>query len=1180
MHLFQQPFADVVRQTGLFVDKSLPHLITGLDSSSRAVFIAQYFQNQPRPLLIVESELKVIEQMVQDLTELLPEVPIFQFSVEDNLAIRFAVSSLDQVAERVNVLDFLASGQPGIILTSVPGIRQPLIPFNQWLAYHIDLAVGDTYPRESLQELLHTLGYRHETMVVSPGEYAVRGGIVDYYPLNADYPIRLDFFDDELDSIRYFNPETQESIENVDAVTLAPAQDVILPLASQQALIPRLQDEFKKAINKMTDQALREQVRTAFTERIEQLNLGEPLPYSGAYLALADPEQTTLVDYLGENGVLIICDYAKLLDRQHHLAEEDQFWLEQEVAQGRLLPQMEMGVPLEESLNQPTIQRLHFSVMQRGLNHLKLASLHNFHYRTMTSYFNQMPLVAEELRQYLQQEYCIQILISRHRERSHFVEMMQDQDVQAIVTQDGPEPLKDRINLIEGHLSHGYELPNEKWVVITEHELFAKLRRPSTRRRASNISNAERIKSYNDLKIGDYVVHADHGIGEYRGIETVELSGVHKDFIIIIYRDQARVLIPVDKIQLIQKYVASEGKKPTLNKLGGTEWAKTKNKVQSTVEDIADELIELYAKRENEKGYAFSADTPEQKEFEEDFPYIETPDQLRSTEEIKQDMEKERPMDRLLVGDVGYGKTEVAMRAIFKAVMDGKQVAFLVPTTILAQQHYNTLIERFNDWPFEIAMMSRFTTTKQQKEILAGLKNGAISIVVGTHRVLSKDVQFQDLGLLIVDEEQRFGVRHKERLKSLKEQVDVLTLTATPIPRTLHMSMIGIRDLSVLETPPSNRFPVQTFVMERNLGAIKSGIEREMLRGGQVFYLYNRVDTIHQKADEIQVLVPDARIAVAHGRMNENELETVLLDFIQGAYDVLVTTTIIETGVDIPNANTLFIDHADQMGLSTLYQLRGRVGRTHRVAYAYLMYDPMKQLTEISEKRLNAIREFTELGSGFKIAMRDLSIRGAGNLLGQQQSGFIDSVGYDMYSQMLSEAIARKQGKGTQQLNTQAELNWQVTIDAYLPDNYIADSRQKISAYKQIQQIDSKESYQLLQDQLIDRYGEFPDAVANLIDIGLIRYYASQIGILSIQQKKNEIRVEFNQSATTYFHGPNIFEALQDVPLKAQIKLDQDQLILQLDITRQPAYRWLGAMITLTQQMYEMVEQEQVNEIG
>ena len=1150
------------------------HLVTGLDSSAKAIMIAQLYLDQPRPMLIVEPDAKAQAELQQDLDNLLSDIPVMAFPAEESLAIRYSVSSFDQMADRIQVLDFLASGQPGIVLTSVAGMIQRLTPYDQWSKAKLTLSLGDDFERDELQQFLIDLGYRYESTVMTPGEFSLRGSIFDIYPLTSDHPVRLDFFDTELDSIRYFNPETQDSIENIEEVTITSAQDIIFPVKQQQTMLVELEKRLKSAVNAMKDETTASQIEKGFTDQLELLESGEPLKYASAFLCVYDEQETTLFNYLSSDGTVIISEFATIIQRQLQLAEENQFWIEQEIGKGLLLPKIQTYRSMEEIVGDINQKMIYFAVIQRGLQNRQFKSLHNFQYRSMTKFFNQMPLVAEELRQYLSRKIMTQVFVSTDKEIELLLETMEEHDVKPVVIQDKGEPVEGAINIVKGSLTQGFELPQEKWAVLTDHEIFDKMRKVSPRRRQTNLSNAERIKSYNELKKGDYVVHTDHGIGQYTGIETVEVGGVHKDFLTVIYRDQARVLIPVEKINLIQKYVASEGKTPTLNKMGGTEWAKTKQKVQSTVEDIADELIELYAKREQEKGYAFSPDTPEQKEFEDAFPYVETPDQLRASAEIKEDMEQVRPMDRLLVGDVGYGKTEVAMRAIFKAVMDGKQVAFLVPTTILAQQHYNSLRERFENWPFEIRMLSRFVTPTAQKKTMQELETGAVNIVIGTHRVLSKDITFQDLGLLIVDEEQRFGVKHKERLKALKSEVDVLTLTATPIPRTLHMSMIGIRDLSVLETPPNNRFPVQTYVIERNEGAIKTGIERELLRGGQVFYLYNRVNTIYQKADELSDLVPDARIAVAHGRLSERELEQVLIDFIQGEYDVLVTTTIIETGVDIPNANTLFIDNADKMGLSTLYQLRGRVGRTHRVAYAYLMYDPMKQLSEVSEKRLNAIREFTELGSGFKIAMRDLSIRGAGNLLGQQQSGFIDSVGYDMYTQMLQEAVDERRNKKSKRKHKVTPLSWNVNINAYLPESYIGDSKQKINIYKRIQQIDSKESYQALQDTLIDRFGEFPDEVSDLLDVGLIRYYGSQSGIETITQRKNELIVKFSAQVTPKLSGPNIFEVLQKVPLKAEIQLEKGQLTVTLNIMRKETYEWLGALIHLTEDAYRLLNKE------
>ncbi|MBG9982652.1 transcription-repair coupling factor [Aerococcaceae bacterium DSM 111020] len=1171
---FKQPFQDAIEVIKKPADPDT-HLLTGLDRSAKAVMIAQLYKENPRPLLIVEPDLKANAQLQQDLLYLLEDTPIYNFPAEESLAIRYSVSSHDHMSERLKTLTFLFSGEAGIVITDVSGLMQRLTPRALWENSQKTLTIGSEIERDELAQYLVDLGYNAESAVMTPGEFSFRGSIVDIYPLTSPNPVRLDFFDTELDSLRYFDPETQESIENITSIQITPAQDIVFPLNEQQSLLPQLREILATVTNSMKNEEASETIEKMFSAHLDLLASGESLKYPSAFLEIYDPEATTLLNYLSEEGALIVSEYATIVQRQNQLTEENQLWIEQEILKGYLLPKLSLYKDITESIRQFKYKTLYFSVIQRGLQDKQFSSVHSYQYRTMTNFFNQMPLVAEELRHYLAQNVMTQIFVPNKQEINRLIELLEEHEVHPVVIQDTDNPTPGAINIVQGKLNQGFELPLEKWAVITDHELFDKMRQISPRRRQTNLSNAERIKNYNELKIDDFVVHLDHGIGQYKGIETVEVGGAHRDFLAVVYRDDARILIPVEKINLIQKYVASEGKTPTLNKMGGTEWAKTKQKVQSTVEDIADELIALYAQREQEKGYAFSEDTPEQKEFEEAFPYVETPDQLQATAEIKQDMEKERPMDRLLVGDVGYGKTEVAMRAIFKAVMDGKQVAFLVPTTILAQQHFNTLRERFEEWPFEIRMLSRFVPQSVQKKTIQEIATGSVSIVVGTHRVLSKDIIFQDLGLLIVDEEQRFGVKHKERLKALKAEVDVLTLTATPIPRTLHMSMIGIRDLSVLETPPNNRFPVQTYVMERNEGAIKTGIERELLRGGQVFYLYNRVDTIYQRAEVISELVPEARIAVAHGRLNERELEQVLLAFIQGEYDVLVTTTIIETGVDIPNANTLFIDNADKMGLSTLYQLRGRVGRTHRVAYAYLMYDPMKQLSEVSEKRLNAIREFTELGSGFKIAMRDLSIRGAGNLLGQQQSGFIDSVGYDMYSQMLKEAVEAKRypSQTNQQKNT--PLTWSINLDAYLPDTYIEDSRQKINIYQRIQRIDSRESYQALQDTLIDRFGEFPDEVSDLLDVGLIRYYGSQVGIETITQKNNQLMIVFNENVSQKINGPLVFEILQNVPLKAQIQKKKDKLTVMLDITRKASYEWLGALIRLTEDAHQLLKEKE-----
>ncbi|WP_125398359.1 transcription-repair coupling factor, partial [Streptococcus gordonii] len=730
---------------------------------------------------------------------------------------------------------------------------------------------------------------------------------------------------------------------------------------------------------------------------------------------------------------------------------------------------------------------------------------------------------------------------------------------------------KNSVQLIQGNLNQGFNFVDQKLVLITEYEIFQK--KVKRRVRRQNISNAERLKDYNELEKGDYVVHNIHGIGRYLGIETIEISGIHRDYVTIQYQNADRVSIPVDQIQLLSKYVASDGKTPKVNKLNDGRFQKTKQKVQHQVEDIADDLIKLYAERSQLEGFSFSSDDENQIEFDNDFPYVETEDQLRSIQEIKKDMESKQPMDRLLVGDVGFGKTEVAMRAAFKAVNDHKQVAILVPTTVLAQQHYTNFKERFNDFAVNVDVLSRFRTKAEQNETLEGLKKGQVDIIIGTHRLLSQDVEFADLGLIVIDEEQRFGVKHKEKLKELKTKVDVLTLTATPIPRTLHMSMLGIRDLSVIETPPTNRYPVQTYVLETNPTIIRDAIVREIDRGGQVYYLYNKVDTIEQKVAELKELVPEASIGFVHGQMSEIRLENTLIDFINGEYDVLVTTTIIETGVDIPNANTLFIENADHMGLSTLYQLRGRVGRSNRIAYAYFMYRPDKTLTEVAEKRLEAIKGFTELGSGFKIAMRDLSIRGAGNILGASQSGFIDSVGFEMYSQLLEEAIAKKQGKEQKRQKSNAEINLQ--IDAYLPSDYISDERQKIEIYKRIREIDNSVNYEDLQEELIDRFGEYPDVVAYLLEIGLLKSYLDKSFVSLVERRQQTVVVRFEKMSQQIFLTQDYFEALAATTLKARIG-ESDKLIeVIFDVRQKKDYEILENLIQFGQKLVEIKQRKE-----
>ncbi|MBF0780138.1 MULTISPECIES: transcription-repair coupling factor [unclassified Granulicatella] len=1119
-------------------------LVLGLSGTAKSYVLAQMIKANDFPMIYVAHNLLHATQVYDDLVTFLSQDHVYLFPSEESVVSEFSIASNDLMAQRIEALHFLTTGKPGIVVMALSGFRRQLSCVEQFQDNCLQLSLGDDYVLEDLIKRFVTMGYTRQAIVESPGEFSVRGGIFDIYPLTQDYPLRLEFFDTQIDSIRYFNPETQKSMERVESVFITPARDICFDSKDFEYAVSNVAKAKEKALKKMTDLQLKDQLTVFFDDFIQRLALQELPENPAMYTELLYKEEYTVVDYLHHNGLIVLDEYARLIEQEKHSVQEEAQWIVQKVQEAVILPTQRLNVDFKAVLKRNTNRKLYMANLHKGLGRLKFSEIYTFQYRSMPQFFSQMPLVKTEMERWHKQKMTVVACVANQQRVQKVSQTFTDFEIDNVTT-DLQHLKLGEINIVEGIIHNGFELPHEKLVFLNERELFNKVTKTLSRRQ--NLTNAERLKSYSELSAGDFIVHVNHGVGKYQGMETMEIAGVKQDYMSIVYQDDAKLFIPVTQIHLVQKYVASDGKEPKLNKLGGTEWAKTKRKVAKKIEDIADELMELYAKREMEIGFAFSKDTPEQQEFEEAFPYAETPDQLRSVVEIKKDMEKAKPMDRLLVGDVGYGKTEVAMRAIFKAVQDNKQVAFLVPTTILAQQHYMTLTQRFEDYPVNIALMSRFRSQAQQKETIEGLKTGVVDVVIGTHRLVSSDIEFSDLGLLIIDEEQRFGVRHKERLKQLKSQVDVLTLTATPIPRTLHMSMLGVRDLSVIETPPANRYPVQTYVLELDMGVVRDAIERELARGGQVFYLYNRVESILEKAEQIRQLVPEARIAVAHGQMNEVELENVLMDFMSGEYDVLVTTTIIETGVDLPNVNTLFIEDADRMGLSQLYQLRGRVGRTNRIAYAYFMHRVDKTLTETGEKRLSAIKEFTQLGAGFKIAMRDLSIRGAGNLLGQQQSGFIDSVGFDLYTEMLKDAVSQRQNNGKVVEKPVVEID--LGLSAYLPSTYIEDERQKIDLYKRIRTIESVEEYQDIQTDLIDRFGDYPDEVSDLVNIGLLKYYAEQQGIEKIKRKQQYITLTYSIEKSKTLTGPILFELLSKTKLKATVQQDGNKMVVTFNIS-------------------------------
>ncbi|MDG8512821.1 transcription-repair coupling factor [Streptococcus pneumoniae] len=1142
-------------------------LILGLSTSTKALAIASSLEKEDR-IVLLTSTYGEAEGLVSDLISILGEELVYPFLVDDAPMVEFLMSSQEKIISRVEALRFLTdSSKKGILVCNIAASRLILPSPNAFKDSIVKISVGEEYDQHAFIHQLKENGYRKVNQVQTQGEFSIRGDILDIFEISQLEPCRIEFFGDEIDGIRSFEVETQLSKENKTELTIFPASDMLLREKDYQRGQSALEKQISKTLSPILKSYL-EEILSSFHQKQSHAD-------SRKFLSLCYDKTWTVFDYIEKDTPIFFDDYQKLMN-QYEVFERDlaQYFTE-ELQNSKAFSDMQYFSDIEQIYKKQSPVTF-FSNLQKGLGNLKFDKIYQFNQYPMKEFFNQFSFLKEEIERYKKMDYTI-ILQSSNSMGSKTLEDMLEEYQIKLDSRDKTSICKESVNLIEGNLRHGFHFVDEKILLITEHEIFQK--KLKRRFRRQHVSNAERLKDYNELEKGDYVVHHIHGIGQYLGIETIEIKGIHRDYVSVQYQNGDQISIPVEQIHLLSKYISSDGKAPKLNKLNDGHFKKAKQKVKNQVEDIADDLIKLYSERSQLKGFAFSADDDDQDAFDDAFPYVETDDQLRSIEEIKRDMQASQPMDRLLVGDVGFGKTEVAMRAAFKAVNDHKQVVILVPTTVLAQQHYTNFKERFQNFAVNVDVLSRFRSKKEQTATLEKLKNGQVDILIGTHRVLSKDVVFADLGLMIIDEEQRFGVKHKETLKELKKQVDVLTLTATPIPRTLHMSMLGIRDLSVIETPPTNRYPVQTYVLEKNDSVIRDAVLREMERGGQVYYLYNKVDTIVQKVSELQELIPEASIGYVHGRMSEVQLENTLLDFIEGQYDILVTTTIIETGVDIPNANTLFIENADHMGLSTLYQLRGRVGRSNRIAYAYLMYRPEKSISEVSEKRLEAIKGFTELGSGFKIAMRDLSIRGAGNLLGKSQSGFIDSVGFELYSQLLEEAIAKRNGNANANTRTKGNAELILQIDAYLPDTYISDQRHKIEIYKKIRQIDNRVNYEELQEELIDRFGEYPDVVAYLLEIGLVKSYLDKVFVQRVERKDNKITIQFEKVTQRLFLAQDYFKALSVTNLKAGIAENKELMELVFDVQNKKDYEILEGLLIFGESLLEIKESKEENSI-
>lgn len=1023
--------------------------------------------------------------------------------------------------ERIRCLRRLVEGRPTTVVTTFAALMTPQVPLSAWKSNVLQLEKRQTYSLEELSRKLVRMGYEKNFQVDAPGQFAVRGDIVDVFDLTEENPYRIEFFDEEVNSIRSFDLETQRSIEPMELVKIYPATELILSDARLSDGIDRIREEEKK-----TEEALRSQGHMEAAHRLSE-GIGElceaALEYRDfggleGYIHYFYPQTDSFLEMFPEEHSMIF------LDEPVHLREEGEA-VELEFRES-MISRSEKGYVLPGQMQLVCSAALTASRMNhyRCLGLTALATGDSFflpecivsvHARSVPAYNKSFDTLVSDLKKYKLQKYRMVIISASRTRAKRLAGDLTERGLTSFYSENPDRILGDgEIMTYYGNIAHGFEYPQIRFIVIAETDIFGPARKT---KKVKRHYDGESIRDFAELKVGDYVVHEDHGIGVYRGVEKIEVDGIAKDYIKIEYGGGGTLYILPGELKSLQKYASQDAAKPKLNKLGTQEWTSTRNKVKGAVEEVAQDLVELYAKRQAMKGHRFSPDTVWQREFEEMFPYEETQDQLNAIEDTKHDMESDKIMDRLICGDVGYGKTEIAIRAAFKAVQDGLQVAVLVPTTILAQQHFNTFTERMKEYPVCVEMMSRFRTAAEQKKTKEGLESGRVDIVIGTHRILSKDVKFKRLGLLVVDEEQRFGVTHKEKIKKLRENVDVLTLSATPIPRTLHMSLIGIRDMSVLEEAPQDRVSIQTYVMEYNEEMVREAILRELSRGGQVYYVYNRVNDIAEVAGRLQQQVPEARISFAHGQMNESELEKIMYDFISGGIDVLVSTTIIETGLDISNVNTIIIHDSDRMGLSQLYQLRGRVGRSNRTAYAFLMYKKDKMLKEVAEKRLAAIREFTDLGSGFRIAMRDLEIRGAGSVLGRAQHGHMTAVGYDLYCKMLDTAVKHAKGLPVpEEKNTFVNLS----ADAFIPDSYIMNEAQKLDIYKKIAAVASLEDCDDIRDELRDRFGEkIPASAENLLRIALIRSIAGKLDMAEIVGGDGSIRVTMNKDAAVQVAG-------------------------------------------------------------
>ena len=1087
--------------------RHFPIHLTGCVESQNCHLMDSLGQNYSYRLIVTHNEIRARE-MYEDYSYF--DRNVFLYPAKDVLFYQADIQGNLIGKQRLEIIKHILSGEGATIIMTIDGLMDRLAPLDTVRDAVFTIRSMDVLDFSKVQEKLIQSGYEKTGLVDSPGQFAIRGGILDIFPLTEECPYRIELWGEEVDSIRSFDADSQRSIEQVDELFIYPASEMIVDQNRLSQGIEKLEQEFKNAWKvfreaRKTEQAARlkktvEQIKEELTEFHKALGMDSLISYFYE-------ETVSFLDYLPKQDTLIFMDEPlRIRERAEAFLAEFRESMEGRLSQGYMLPgQAEVLYSYEEMeamlLSGNTIL---LSMLMYQLDGAGIRDTFHLETKSVASYHNSFDQLVKDLQNYKKKKYKMVILSASTTRAKRLSEDIFKEGLPAVFLPEIDRALVEgEIVVSPGKLKRGFEYPDLRLVIISESDIFSARVRKKKRNSQKNIYSGQKIGDFMELNVGDYVVHEKHGLGIYRGIEQIDVDGTGKDYISIEYKGGSNLFIPATQLDLIQKYASASSKKPKLNKLGGSEWEKTKSEVRTHIKKVAHDLVQLYAIRQSKAGFVYSPDTVWQTEFEELFPYEETEDQLRAIEAVKKDMESTKIMDRLICGDVGYGKTEVAIRAAFKAVSDSKQVVYLVPTTILAQQIFNTFQERMKEFPIQIAMLSRFITPAKQKETIKGLKDGRVDIVIGTHKVLSKSVEFKDLGLLIIDEEQRFGVNHKEQIKDMKKDVDVLALSATPIPRTLHMSLAGIRDMSVLEEPPVDRRAIQTYVMEYNEEMIREAINRELARGGQVYYVYNRVNNIAEITDKVASLVPDAQVAYAHGQMSERQLEKIMYQFINGEIDVLVSTTIIETGLDISNVNTMIIHDANNFGLSQLYQLRGRVGRSNRSAYAFLMYKRNTLLKETAEKRLKAIREFTDLGSGFKIAMRDLEIRGAGNLLGAEQSGRMEAVGYDLYCKMLNDAVRKQKGEVEDENDFETTID--LNVEAYLPASYVKNEVLKLELYKRIASLSNEEEYDDMMDELIDRYGNIPTAVMNLLQVALLKSEAHRAYITQLEQKGEQV---------------------------------------------------------------------------